>query len=130
LGGFLVAFPGAHIHRLGGPLRLQGIALLIGIAAPFLLGANWVFQTVTFDQVTWMLSLYWFLCLVIGSLRKATTSPVYPIDGTLAKCDPFGYSINVTLDGCCDHRAIPRTKTCIVTRSRTSTRPMPFSLAG
>jgi hypothetical protein len=30
-----------------------------------LLGSNWVFQTVTFDQVTWMVALYWFLCLVV-----------------------------------------------------------------
>jgi 4-amino-4-deoxy-L-arabinose transferase-like glycosyltransferase len=65
LGGLLVALTGAYVRRLGGSLRLQGLALLAGIAAPFLLGANWVFQTVTFDQVTWMVSLYWFLCLVI-----------------------------------------------------------------
>ena len=32
---------------------------------------------------------------------------VYPIGGTLAKMRPLRYSINVTLDGCCDHRAIP-----------------------
>jgi hypothetical protein len=65
LGGFLVALSGAFVRRLGGSLRLQGIALLAAIAAPYLLGSNWVFQTVTFDQVTWMLSLYWFLCLVL-----------------------------------------------------------------
>lgn len=65
LGGFLVALSGAYVRRLGGSLRLQGIALLTAIAAPYLLGTNWVFQTVTFDQVTWMVSLYWFLCLVI-----------------------------------------------------------------
>ncbi|MBJ7602143.1 MAG: glycosyltransferase family 39 protein [Candidatus Dormibacteraeota bacterium] len=65
LGGFLVALSGAYVRRLGGSLRRQGIALLTAIAAPYLLGANWVFQTVTFDQVTWMVSLYWFLCLVI-----------------------------------------------------------------
>ncbi len=65
LGGFLVALSGAYVRRLGGSLRLQGLALLTAIAAPYLLGANWVFQTVTFDQVTWMVSLYWFLCLVI-----------------------------------------------------------------
>jgi hypothetical protein len=64
LGGFLVALSGAYVRRLGGSLRLQGIALLTAIAAPYLLGSNWVFQTVTFDQVTWMVSLYWFLCLV------------------------------------------------------------------
>ncbi len=65
LGGFLVALSGAYVRRLGGSLRLQGIALLTAIAAPYLLGANWVFQTVTFDQVTWMVALYWFLCVVI-----------------------------------------------------------------
>ena len=65
LGGFLVALSGAYVRRLGGSLRLQGIALLAAIAAPYLLGTNWVFQTVTFDQVTWMVSLYWFLCLVL-----------------------------------------------------------------
>ncbi len=64
LGGFLVALSAAYVRRLGGSLRLQGIALLSAIAAPFLLGTNWVFQTVTFDQVTWMVSMYWFLCLV------------------------------------------------------------------
>jgi hypothetical protein len=64
LGGFLVALSGAYVRRLGGSLRLQGLALLTGIAAPYLLGTNWVFQTVTFDQVTWMVALYWFLCLV------------------------------------------------------------------
>jgi hypothetical protein len=64
LGGFLVALSGAYVRRLGGSLPLQGIALLTAIAAPYLLGTNWVFQTVTFDQVTWMVALYWFLCLV------------------------------------------------------------------
>jgi hypothetical protein len=65
LGGFLVALSGLYVRRLGGSLRLQGIALLMAIAAPYLLGTNWVFQTVTFDQVTWMVALYWFLCLVV-----------------------------------------------------------------
>lgn len=65
LGGFLVAISGAYVRRLGGSLRLQGLALLTAIAAPYLLGSNWVFQTVTFDQVTWMVALYWFLCLVL-----------------------------------------------------------------
>ena len=64
LGGFLVVLSAAYVRRLGGSLRLQAIALLAAIAAPYLLGTNWVFQTVTFDQVTWMVSMYWFLCLV------------------------------------------------------------------
>jgi hypothetical protein len=65
LGGFLVALSGAYVRRLGGSLRLQALALLAAIAAPYLLGTNWVFQTVTFDQVTWMVALYFFLGLVI-----------------------------------------------------------------
>jgi hypothetical protein len=70
LGGFLVVLSGLYVRRLGGSLRLQGIALLGAIAAPYLLGTNWVFQTVTFDQVTWMVALYWFLCLVIDRRPK------------------------------------------------------------
>ena len=64
LGGFRVAVSGAYVLRMGGSLRFQAIGLLTAIAAPFLLGSNWVFQTVTFDQVTWMVSLYWFLRLI------------------------------------------------------------------
>jgi hypothetical protein len=64
LGALLVALSGAYVRRLGGSLGLQGLALLTALAAPYFLGANWVFQTVTFDQVTWMVALYWFLCLV------------------------------------------------------------------
>jgi hypothetical protein len=64
LGGFLVVLSALYVRRLGGSLRLQGIALITAIAAPYLLGTNWVFQTVTFDQVTWMVAIYWFLCLV------------------------------------------------------------------
>jgi hypothetical protein len=64
VGGVLVALSALYVRRLGGSLRLQGIALLAAVAAPFLLGSNWVFQTVTFDQLTWMVALYWLLCLV------------------------------------------------------------------
>jgi len=64
LGGFMVVLSGAYVRKLGGSLPLQGLALLIAVAAPYFLGANWVFQTVTFDEVTWMVALYWFLCLV------------------------------------------------------------------
>ena len=65
LGGFLVVLSGLYVRRLGGSRWLQAIALLSAVAAPFLLGSNWVFQTVTFDQVTWMVSMYWFLCLLL-----------------------------------------------------------------
>ncbi len=65
LGGFLVVLSALYVRRLGGSLPLQAVALVSAIGAPFLLGTNWVFQTVTFDQVTWMVSIYWFLCLVL-----------------------------------------------------------------
>jgi hypothetical protein len=70
LGGFLVVLSGAYVRRLGGSLWLQAIALLSAIAAPYLLATNWVFQTVTFDQVTWMVAVYWFLCLVIDRRQR------------------------------------------------------------
>ena len=70
LSGLLVALFGAYGRRLGGSLPVQGIALVIGIASPYLLAANSVFQTVTFDQVTWMVALYWFLCIVVDGRRR------------------------------------------------------------
>jgi hypothetical protein len=64
LGAFMVVLSGAYVRRLGGSLRLQALALLIAVTAPYFLGANWVYQTLTFDEATWMVALYWFLCLV------------------------------------------------------------------
>ena len=64
-GGFMVVLSGLYVRKLGGSLRMQAIALLIAVTAPYFLGANWVFQTVTFDQATWMVSLYWFLSLAM-----------------------------------------------------------------
>lgn len=65
LGGVDVFLCGAYVRKLGGSLRLQALALLIGATAPAILG-TWLFQTVIFDQVTWMVSLYLFLSLVLG----------------------------------------------------------------
>jgi len=53
-----------------------------------------------------------------------------PICGTLAECDPFGTPSTSQWTGAAIIVQSRRTKTCIVTQSRTSTRPMPFSLAG
>lgn len=65
LSGVLVALCGAYVRRLGGPLMLQGIAIIAGIAAPYIVGSGDVFQTVIFDVATGMIALYWFLCVVI-----------------------------------------------------------------
>lgn len=64
LGGVNVILCGAYVRKLGGSLQLQALALLIGVTEPFILG-TFLFQTVIFDQVAWMLSLYWFLSIVI-----------------------------------------------------------------
>jgi Dolichyl-phosphate-mannose-protein mannosyltransferase len=61
LGALMVALSGAYVRRLGGSHRRQALALLIAVTAPCFLGANWVYQTVTFDEATWIVPLYWFL---------------------------------------------------------------------
>ena len=63
--GLLVALFGAYVRRLGGSLWLQGIALVAGIAAPYIVGSGDVFQTVIFDLAAWMVAIYWFMCVVI-----------------------------------------------------------------
>jgi len=50
--------------------------------------------------------------------------------GTLAECDPFGTPSTSRWTGAAIIVQSLRAKTCMVMRSRTSTRPMPFSLAG
>ena len=57
-------------------------------------------------------------------------SPGVPSGGTLAKCDLFGFLSTSHWTGVAIIVQFPRTKTCIVTRSRTSSRPTPCSLAG
>lgn len=70
LGGFMVVLSGLYVRRLGGSLRLQALALLIAVTAPYFLGANWVYQTVTFDEATWMVAFYCFLSLVLEHRRR------------------------------------------------------------
>ena len=64
LSGVTVVLSGAYVRKLGGSLRLQALGLVVAVTAPLIVG-TWLFQTVIFDQVTWMLSLYWFLSIVI-----------------------------------------------------------------
>jgi len=68
--------------------------------------------------------------LVGGYPDSPAHLPSRPIGATLAKCDPFGTPSTSHWTGAAIIVQSPRTKTCIVTRSRTSTRPMPFSSAG
>lgn len=64
LGGVNVILCGAYVRKFGGSLRWQALAMLAGITEPLILG-TWLFQTVIFDQVAWMVSLYLFLSIVI-----------------------------------------------------------------
>ena len=70
LSGLLVALFGAYVRRLGGSLWLQAIALIAGIAAPYIVGSGDVYQTVIFDIATGMVAMYWFLCLVLDRKPK------------------------------------------------------------
>jgi 4-amino-4-deoxy-L-arabinose transferase-like glycosyltransferase len=70
LSGVNAVLSGAYVRKLGGSRKLQALGLLVGVTAPLIVG-TWLFQTVIFDQVTWMLSLYWFLSIVID--RKPRT---------------------------------------------------------
>lgn len=65
ISALLVMLFAAYVRRLGGSLLLQGIALIAGIAAPYIVGSGDVFQTVIFDVATGMVALYWFLRLVM-----------------------------------------------------------------
>jgi 4-amino-4-deoxy-L-arabinose transferase-like glycosyltransferase len=64
LGGVNVILSGLYVRKLGGSLAFQALALLAGLTEPLILG-TWLFQTVIFDQVAWMLSLYCFLAIVL-----------------------------------------------------------------
>ena len=67
------------------------------------------------------------------SLPAHTTEshpPDHPVGGTLAKCDHSGTPSTSHWTAAAIIVAFHRTKTCIVTRPRTSLRPMPFSSAG
>jgi hypothetical protein len=55
---------------------------------------------------------------------------VYPVGDTLTQCDPFGIPSTSLWTGAAIIVQSLRTKSCIVTRPRTSPRPMLCSLAG
>ena len=73
-----------------------------------------------------------------NSRRRSTLHPQslalmqtsFPVGGTLASCDRFGIPSTSHWTGAAIIVRYRRTKSCIVTRSRTSTGPMLSSLAG
>lgn len=56
-GAALVVLAGVLAARLGGGRFAQAAAAAATLLCPFYLGANTLFQTVTFDQLWWMLAL-------------------------------------------------------------------------
>jgi hypothetical protein len=54
----VVLLCGLIARELGGDRLAQGLAALFAFLSPMFLGANLLFQTVTFDQLTWALTLY------------------------------------------------------------------------
>src|SRR5215470_2360320 len=53
----LVVLAGLMARELGGGRFAQLLAAGAALASPMLLGANWLFQTVTFDQLAWTVAL-------------------------------------------------------------------------
>ncbi len=56
-GAAMVVLAGLIARELGGGRFAQLLAAGAVLASPMLLGANWLFQTVTFDQLAWTVAL-------------------------------------------------------------------------
>ncbi|HSS94039.1 MAG TPA: glycosyltransferase family 39 protein [Candidatus Dormibacteraeota bacterium] len=61
VGAVIVVLAALIARELGGGRFAQVLAAVAAAASPVLLGANWLFQTVTFDQ------LIWVVCFWIGA---------------------------------------------------------------
>src|SRR5207248_644836 len=69
-GAAIVLLAGLIARELGGGARAQGLAALAALLSPMFLGANLLFQTVTFDELAWALVLYLLARLLrTGDLR-------------------------------------------------------------
>jgi 4-amino-4-deoxy-L-arabinose transferase-like glycosyltransferase len=64
VGALLVLLTGFCAREMGGGRGTQALAAFVALVCPLLLGANWLFQTVTFDQLTWLIAMYLLLRLL------------------------------------------------------------------
>ena len=64
VGAGLVVLVTLIARELGGGRKAQLLAALSTATSLLLLGSNWLFQTVTFDQLWWILALYLFARLI------------------------------------------------------------------
>ncbi|HYM16667.1 MAG TPA: glycosyltransferase family 39 protein, partial [Dehalococcoidia bacterium] len=65
-GAGIVMLAGLVARELGGGRGAQVLAAVLALASPMLLGANWMFEYVTFDQLAWMV----VLLLATRALRR------------------------------------------------------------
>src|SRR5215472_14266138 len=71
LAGALVVVLGALIAReLGGGRRAQVLAALAVVISPLFLGGNFIFETVSFDQLAWALLLWLVARVLAGGDRR------------------------------------------------------------
>jgi hypothetical protein len=63
-GAAVVFLAGMCAREMGGGRGTAILASLVTLLSPLLLGANWLFQTVTFDQLTWLIAIYLMLRLL------------------------------------------------------------------
>ena len=57
-GAVLVVLSAQIAHELGGGRTTRILAAIGAATSPVLLGANWLFQTVTFDQLMWLICVW------------------------------------------------------------------------
>jgi len=69
-GAAVVLLTGLCAREMGGSRGVAMLASVLALLSPLLLGANWLFQTVTFDQLTWLIAIYLVLRLLRGGDRR------------------------------------------------------------
>jgi 4-amino-4-deoxy-L-arabinose transferase-like glycosyltransferase len=87
----LVVLVGLIARELGGGRRAQLLAALAALTSLLLLGSNWLFQTVTFDELWWIATIYVFARL----LRTADARLWVAIGGLLG----LGLETKLTIMG-------------------------------
>src|SRR4029077_4369191 len=63
-GALIVVLAALIAHELGGGRFAQVLAAVAAASSPVLLGANWLFQTVTFDQLLWV-ACFWIAARLV-----------------------------------------------------------------
>src|SRR5580700_8977581 len=63
-GAVMVVLSAQIAHELGGGRTARILAAIGAATSPVLLGANWLFQTVTFDQLMWMVC-FWVIARLL-----------------------------------------------------------------